>query len=886
MAVIDTSAVNRNPSHPQIRAGNYRMAHGRIHALPITIETPAGAMRRGVGRDGKPWAVRMKHNYGYIKGTEGADGDHVDCYVGPHHKSPLVYIVDQKDADTGRFDEHKCLIGFASAKQAKNAYLAGFSDGRGNDRIGHITELTVAQFRDWLKNHDTRKPHHRASGGRIPHMADGGAPNPFDSFDGESKAANPFDQFNPADAMPQPHVDHGAWNAAGRGVAQGATFNFSDELRGLSEAGGLKPDEPASLGSLVRGTVDYFRGDDAAVARYNAAVARERAENKAAQEQHPYSYGAGEIAGSVPSMALLPGSSAVRGAGLGTEIVRGAQVGAEYGGLSGLGEGEDVASRAMNAATGIVGGIIGGAVAPAITRGASWAYDKFGRPIVNAVRGGLSESEAPRRLATALAMDQDDIAAGKVNGMTFQSWQAAKQRGEPVTLADLGAGRTQSLLRSAANTSPEGRAALEKTFNERFEGQTERVGDEVRGLVAGGANAGKTADQLVAEYDLSRKPAYAQSFREGDREIMSPEIERLMGSPTFVDAMRRATVSGKDRAINEGFGAFNPGVVVENGMVKFKPKPNGVPTYPNLQFWDATKRELDDVAKSAARAGNTEQSTTAGQLAKTLRGELDAAVPSYARTRGIAAQFFGEKDALEAGRTLAGKRVDPQTISAVMRKMNPAERDLFREGYASDWAGRIIGEMRDSRDITKAMFNSPNERKRAEIIFGPQGMQAIHARMTLETIMNAPRVAMGNSTTARQLIEAGLAGGIGAGAGAYEFGAHPTSMIGGALAGVGAAHTLGKLATAGVNKLVGYVDHKTAARVAELLTSDDPTKLRQGLAIASKNQKIAEGLRSIANRMTLAGQPHIPRILITRTQGAVAARAGDEQQKPGGEIHQ
>lgn len=100
----------------------------------------------------------MPAHYGYFKRTEGADGDHVDCYIGPHTASKKVFIVYQKDADTGKFDEHKCMIGFGSEKQASAHYLRGFSGGKGKHRLGHVREMSIDQFKNWLKNSDTMKP--------------------------------------------------------------------------------------------------------------------------------------------------------------------------------------------------------------------------------------------------------------------------------------------------------------------------------------------------------------------------------------------------------------------------------------------------------------------------------------------------------------------------------------------------------------------------------------------------------------------------------------------------------------------------------------------------------------------------------------------------------
>lgn len=88
----------------------------------------------------------------------GADGDHVDIYLGPHIKSPKVWVVDQKVAETGKFDEHKAFIGFSSIQQVTKAYRAAFSDGKADDRLGHIGEMSVSDFKEWLNSGDTTKP--------------------------------------------------------------------------------------------------------------------------------------------------------------------------------------------------------------------------------------------------------------------------------------------------------------------------------------------------------------------------------------------------------------------------------------------------------------------------------------------------------------------------------------------------------------------------------------------------------------------------------------------------------------------------------------------------------------------------------------------------------
>jgi inorganic pyrophosphatase-like protein len=154
---VEPDNINHDPTEAQKKAGNYAKDHVHIHGLDITIENAKGAMRSGVDRGGKPWSVKMPAHYGYIKGTVGKDKDHVDVYVGTHQRSPHVFVVDQVDADSAKFDEHKAFLGFSSKEQAKKAYLAAFSDGKGQQRLGHMAEMSVDTFKRWLVNGDTEK---------------------------------------------------------------------------------------------------------------------------------------------------------------------------------------------------------------------------------------------------------------------------------------------------------------------------------------------------------------------------------------------------------------------------------------------------------------------------------------------------------------------------------------------------------------------------------------------------------------------------------------------------------------------------------------------------------------------------------------------------------
>ncbi len=156
-ADIDAAAAEceEPKSKEQAEAGNYRHGHCRLHGMGITIETGKGMTRKGTDKSGKPWSITMAHHYGYIKRTESeADGDHVDVFIGPDAESEVVFVVDQEM--DGKFDEHKCMLGFRTKDDAKEGYLACYSPGWKG--CGAITSLTMPQFKEWVIDGDTGKP--------------------------------------------------------------------------------------------------------------------------------------------------------------------------------------------------------------------------------------------------------------------------------------------------------------------------------------------------------------------------------------------------------------------------------------------------------------------------------------------------------------------------------------------------------------------------------------------------------------------------------------------------------------------------------------------------------------------------------------------------------
>ncbi len=148
--------VDQNPTEAQKEAGNYRKGHITIDGYNITLENPKGSERSGTDKDGNKWSVTMNNDYGYIRGTEGVDGDHIDVFLSDTPESGKVFVVDQVNED-GTFDEHKVMYGFDTRQDAEEAYLANYSPGWTG--LGQITEVSKDQFRKWIdSSHRKTKP--------------------------------------------------------------------------------------------------------------------------------------------------------------------------------------------------------------------------------------------------------------------------------------------------------------------------------------------------------------------------------------------------------------------------------------------------------------------------------------------------------------------------------------------------------------------------------------------------------------------------------------------------------------------------------------------------------------------------------------------------------
>lgn len=468
-------------------------------------------------------------------------------------------------------------------------------------------------------------------------------------------------------------------------------------------------------------------------------------------------------------------------------------------------------------------GAIGGVAGPVVGRGVEAAIRGIGNNIGPTVQAAVDPvQEAFRRLGVAARRDRD---AG--NALTAVDEAAARAAGVPLTNADRGGETVRALTRSVANQSPEARQAINNLSEDRFLGQSGRATDFVRRVMGGAVDDVGLQNRLEFAARTSNRPAYDAAYNApAARAIWNPRISQLMQSDIFRGAVNAAESAGTDAAAIRGARAVrNPFVFNPDGTVTLRTLPGGGRALPSLEFWDIVQRQLRRVNTTAARAGDDTLASTADQLRRALNSELDGAVPQFQRARQGAYEFFQAEDALEAGRNAVGSTRSVPELRQAHGRMTQPDQDAAAVGYASSLID-MIGSARDRSNVIEQVFGNPARRELNEIFLGPGRARQIEAYVRVEQLADRLRGALGNSTTARQLVELGIGGGAG------------FTLTGGDWKGA----LTGAALTRGGRYLGERVDARVMEELARLLTSRNPTDLQRAINQASLSDQWMAGL--------------------------------------------
>lgn len=561
-------------------------------------------------------------------------------------------------------------------------------------------------------------------------------------------------------------------------------------------------DNLIGLGAQLTGG-DYGEAREAAIARREALAAA-----------NPIANIAGNIGGSIGSFGAL-GATAQGARALGMDPTRPLMERIINSGLSTTGlTALDNMVRGQAPTEALGGALTPGGISaaiPALGAAGRATTQALGERIAPMVQSALDPvAEAARRVGVAVGRD---IRANPQAVMSAADEAVARQTGMPLINVDRGGETTRALARSVANQSPEARAVIQRTVEDRFTTQAPRAINFIKQLVGGSADDVAFQTQLRTAARAANDPAYKAAYNAPEAAaIWTPEIRSLMQAGPFRTAIQQAESTAKNAAaVTGGRAVINPFIFADDGSVTLRTLPNGSRALPSLEFWDVVQRNLRRQAEIASKQGDNLLASQIGDMRRQLNNVLDTAVPQFGQARAGAAAFFGADDALDAGRSFANQPRSIPEATAAFNGFNEAEKRAFATGYASELIDKIKASS-DRRNIIQQMFGSPAAREMNELVFGKAKAAQLEAFVKVEALADQLRGAMGNSTTARQLVEMGIGGGAGF-----------------ALSGDWTGALTGAALARGGRYLGEKVDAKVMQEVAKLLTSDSPEALQKAV---------------------------------------------------------
>ena len=486
------------------------------------------------------------------------------------------------------------------------------------------------------------------------------------------------------------------------------------------------------------------------------------------------------IAGAMPAVKRLMGSSAIGGA---------------MGGTAGFLGGEgDLIDRASRVPTGVATGAL---VAPVLTA-AVGATGMLGNQLLDTARrisGGrgakIVETEIQRLMdTTGKTVDEivSDISSGRIMAENSTLLSAVRamyaQGGKAATTIAESLGKRPEQLRQTALTEMQSRLA-------------------------------KTPDNVLRQFKLSddalktlEKQSYQDAYKQGG--VID---SGLLASIT--DALKRSPQSIKN--INEVYRAetgkkpfFN---FDKQGNIVFE-------RAPTLEDAEVIRRGIQTSVNEAYTGGRG----AVGEALKTVEGSLrqaiDTSSPAVAQARTQAAERRSAKDAFDEGRKVFTKSADEVAVLFEQLSRDPGKLSAFRAGTMDAIRNRMSTGQRKTMMST---FADPN-RKEGDIlrtVYPQDDMASLMARIENAAASQAAKTkVMGGSDTAASLLqEAKQGSNISAEEVANVISGNPLTMA-------SSAYRVARKLISSQNQNLSDFERDQVARV---LVSQDPAIVRKAL---------------------------------------------------------
>lgn len=343
--------------------------------------------------------------------------------------------------------------------------------------------------------------------------------------------------------------------------------------------------------------------------------------------------------------------------------------------------------------------------------------------------GRLLGSVINRRIApNPLALPSADVATLRNGGALARAQEAYdRATAQGIHLTPGQATRLPSLLSAedaATFVIPQSQDAA-RAFYDRQRAQVGSAGQSMLDRVSPVADKTDAAmqfqqgasDAITAarqQANAAARPSYQAAERVGN--VMSPDLAQIADVPAVQQAIAKA------RAAYQNIYRRAP------------------PDTPDFALWDLTKRQLDDMHGVAARAGERTDAMALDGLRTDLRTHLDAAYPTYADARTIAApgqQLAARLEDAGTGRTagMGGDERAKAILAPVFDQNNPravaeARSAFTAAGREDEWNAGVRAYIQDAFDAASKGQDGLNPKMlRRQIWSNPNVRDNIRAAM-------------------------------------------------------------------------------------------------------------------------------------------------------------
>lgn len=506
-----------------------------------------------------------------------------------------------------------------------------------------------------------------------------------------------------------PRVPYSAPAETARAAFRGATFGFGDEI----EAGvrSMFEDRPyRQIRDQLRAQQNQFRAD-----MPNVATPTEIGSSIATP------LGAMSIVGSkLPTgvQALIASNRPVE------QIFRGGVVGGAAGGLTALGEANELAGSGGNVIeSGAKSGVIGAGV-PLLLKGSGALI----RNVLNGMGVGDQSDAAYRIIANRL--QKDDLTPDEA----MAALDDLRKAGVPnVVIADLG--KNLQDLAYRAYVVPSG--AKNQTLRFLESRLIDQPSDIVQGLAdkAGlnkNVNGYEYLQGLAESQRLAAQAAYPKAY---SIEVPAAPFEKYVNRPVFEQAYREA--EKRAAVYGEALPPFEQ-------LVTAKTIPTEILHRMKIGLDRVIEGETDKVTNKITGYGND---------VKNVKNEFNETIkslnPQYAKSNAEFADSSRLQDAFSTGQGY--QKLDTKEALAKLKKMNPAEKEAFRLGMMADINQRL--ENFKGGDFVRQVFKSDKQKSLLRYAFDDQKKYDEFVRYVngLETQRKTSDNVLGNSRTAERV---------------------------------------------------------------------------------------------------------------------------------------